>query len=251
MQIVIYTLLNYMNTCIKQDTNYEIAKCLLLNIQKISKMSLEDTALLCNVSVSTLTRFFRTVGFYNFSTIKRLLKNQEYPFDQNSFVNHHNSEEYIEDIAQGLYRLENIDSEKLMNIAKWIDQAPHIYMLGYGDFHYQAAYFQNIMLYHGKLLEIIHQNEQFKPAKLEPEDMLLITSLSGKYVKNIETTLKKCKCRKILITQMNDMHSDFDCVLEMGINQDKNLDKYFIMRIYEKIISSYCFHKSSHIMASK
>lgn len=81
--------------------------------------------------------------------------------------------------------------------------------------------------------------------------MLLITSLSGKYVKNIETTLKKCKCRKILITQMNDMHSDFDCVLEMGINQDKNLDKYFIMRIYEKIISSYCFHKSGHIMASK
>lgn len=247
MQVIIYTLLNYMNCSMKQDTDYEIAKCLLQNIRKLKDLSLEQTAYLCNVSVSTLNRFYRMVGFENFSTVKKLLKNCELPFNYESFLDSYkNSRQYIDTMIQGLNRIEQIENRTWLKIARMMEPASRIYLLGYGDFHYQAGYFQNVMLYHGKLLEIIHQNERLSSTfEIGPKDLVIITSLSGGYVKNMEDKLKRLHCKKVLITMEDEaLYTDFDCVLSIGKCEDKNMNKYFIMRIYEKIISSYYFYKS-------
>lgn len=253
MQIVIYTLLNYLNCCIKQDTNYDIAKCLLVNIRKISKLSLEDCAILCNVSPSTLNRFCRSVGFNNYSTIKRLLKNHELPFNYESFIESYgNRIEYVEKLNQGLLQIESIPNDTFMQIAKLMEKAQCIYLLGYGDFHYQAGYFQNVMLYHGKLLEIINQNERLDPpVKVCEDDLIIITSLSGGYVKNMLPKLKKMNCHKVLITQNCEKQDlKFNQIVELGSNDDTNVNKYLIMRVYERMISSYYFYKSGQNMTS-
>ena len=246
MQIVIYTLLNYINCCIKQDTEYNVAKCLLLNIRKLKYLSLEETAEMCNVSVSTLNRFCRTIGFINFSTIKRLMQNHDLPFDYTSLAeNRGNSPDYLEKIIFSLEKVESIDISYFQHIANIIDNAHHVKLLGYGDFFYEAEYFQNIMLYHGLLLEIVNQNEVFDPRTIKENDVLIITSLSGGYVMNLVSALKLTKCKKVLITKdKKDMPDIFDVVIEVGKNDDMNLNKYIIMRVYEKIITSY-FHKKS------
>ena len=253
MQVFIYTLLNYINCSMKQDTDYEIAKCLLQNVRKLGKLSLEETAFLCNVSVSTLNRFYRTVWFENFSTVKKLLKNHDLPFNYESFLDSHgNPKEYMEAMTRGLYRIEEIDKRIWMKIARMMESAERIYLLGYGDFHYQAGYFQNIMLYHGKLLEIVNQNERLsETSKVEKNDLIIVTSLSGGYVKNMQKKLSGLKCKKVLITMQDEgQYLDFDTVLAIGTGEDKNMNKYFIMRIYEKIISSYYFYKSGQNLTS-
>lgn len=253
MQVFIYTLLNFINCSVKQDTDYEIAKCLLQNVRKLSKLSLEETAFLCNVSVSTLNRFYRNVGFENFSTVRRLLKNHDLPFNYESFLEGHgNSKEYMDAMTQGLYRIEEIDKKVWVRVARMMESAERIYLLGYGDFHYQAGYFQNVMLYHGKLLEIVSQNERLSETiKAEKNDLIIVTSLSGGYVKNMQKKLEKLKCKKMLITMQDDgQYEDFDCVLAIGTSMDKNMNKYFIMRIYEKMISSYYFYKSGQNLTS-
>ena len=125
--------------------------------------------------------------------------------------------------------------------------ADHIYLMGYGDYHYQAGYFQNVMLYHGKLLEIM----QIAPEHVEENDLVLITSLSGGYVRKMMPELSKMKCRKVLITrEKQDLNLRFDAEIHMGNWDDQNLNKYLILRVYEKIISSYYFYKSGQKLTS-
>ena len=149
-------------------------------------------------------------------------------------------------MTEGLYRIEEIDKKIWNRVAHMMESAKRIYLLGYGDFHYQAGYFQNIMLYHGKLLEIVNQNERLSGTlETEYQDLLIVTSLSGGYVKNMQKKLQALKCRKVLITKHDDgKYSDFDVVIAIGECDDKNMNKYFIMRVFEKIISSFYYFKS-------
>ena len=249
MQSVVYTLLNYINCAQRVDTNTEIAKCLLKNIRRLSRLSLEQTADLCLVSVSTLNRFFREIGFVNFSTFRKLMKNHELPFDVNSLIDAHDDcGNYIEKMIQSLHQVEGIESQEFLKIARMMVDADHIYLMGYGDYHYQAGYFQNVMLYHGKLLEIM----QIAPEHVEENDLVLITSLSGGYVRKMMPELSNMKCRKVLITrEKQDLNLSFDTEIHMGNWDDQNLNKYLILRVYEKIISSYYFYKSGQKLTSK
>ena len=246
MQIIVYTLLNYINCCINQDTNYDIAKCLLLNIRKLSRLSLEETAELCNVSSSTFKRFCKSIGFDNYSTIKRLLKNHELPFNYTGFIENHGNGEYIEKLYMGLCLIDQISKEVFDTLARMIEKADHIYLLGYGDFQYQALYLQNVMLYHGKLFEIISQNERLTtPMKLAENDLIIVTSLSGGYVRNMSSNLSKMHCKKVLITMDVKAYDEFDLLIRLGNNKDENINKYLIMRTFEKIISGYYYYKTA------
>ena len=253
MQIIIYTLLNYINCSIDQDTNYDIAKCLLLNIRKLRKLSLEDTALLCNVSPSTLKRFCKLIGFANYSTFKHLLENHDLPFDYDGFINNYNNTQYIDELYKGLQSIEEIPLENFLKLAHYIDKAEHIYVLGYGDFQYQAGYLQNVMLYHKKLFEIISQYEQLNNlSNLSEDDLVIVTSLTGGYAKKIKNKLSLLKCKKVLVTMdSTTSFEEYNPILNIKFNADANTNKYLIMRIYEKIISSYYFYKTGQILNCK
>ena len=59
------------------------------------------------------------------------------------------------------------------------------------------------------------------------------------------------KCRKVLITrEKQDLNLRFDAEIHMGNWDDQNLNKYLILRVYEKIISSYYFYKSGQKLTS-
>ena len=75
MRKLIYVLLNYLNCSIKKDTNYYIARQMLLSINEIHHLSLEQMAELCNVSDSTLHRFCQTIVYQNYKSLRNSLPN--------------------------------------------------------------------------------------------------------------------------------------------------------------------------------
>ena len=49
----------------------------------------------------------------------------------------------------------------------------------------------------------------------------------------------------------DEQYSDFDIVIAIGECNDKNMNKYFIMRVFEKMISGFYFYKSGQILTSR
>lgn len=243
MQIILYALLNYMNCSIKQDTNYEIAKRLLLHIQDIENYTLEETAKLCHVSVSTLNRFCRIIGYKNFSTLRNFIKMKE----NESYLcesNHDKKSEmvYINKMNENMLLIEKIPTSTLERIANIIHTSNRIILLGFGEFQYPALYFQKQMLSFGKLVEIFGQINELKlQSEFHENDLIIITSIQGKFLDIYNEELNHIKCKKILLTQIKDENilNQFDEYINFGIHEDERLRKYSIMRIYEKILCAY------------
>ncbi len=247
MQIIIYALLNYINCAIKQDTNYEIAKCLLMHIDKIEKLSLEETANLCHVSVSTLNRFCRIIGFSNFSTLRHFIKIKEdvsLHFESNK--TDPSEKKTLEKMNENMESIENIPMHLFDEISHLIHHSNRVILLGFGEFQFPALYFQNQMLSLGKLVEIcgqINQND-VNEVNVEKNDLVIITSVHGNYLLANQKKIRQWNCRKVLLTQIQnqDLVSQYDLILKYGIHDDERLRKYTIMRVYEKIILNYYQH---------
>lgn len=57
-----------LNTSERTDTNHRIAEQLLFDLPDLNKMTVEDVAFRCNVSLSTLMRFLKANGYNSFGT---------------------------------------------------------------------------------------------------------------------------------------------------------------------------------------
>lgn len=233
MQFIIYTLLNYLNCSIKHDTYYDIARILLVNINRVRSLSLEQTASLTNVSISTLNRFFKRIGYYNFSTFRDMLNFSNPPFSDEMFIDN------VDDIQSDLAAIEQIDVKYFDEVAKLIKNAKRIYVCGFGDFQYQAGYFQNVMLYYGKLIEIVSQYRDLNKIKINDDDLLIVTSIGGRFITSSFSYINSFNCLKVLITKAYDKSWNFDWVLAINTLDHESTRKYFISRIFDKILNSY------------
>ena len=233
MQLVIYSLLNYLNFSIKHDTDYEIARCLLLNINKIKDLSLEQCAALFSVSVSTLNRFFKKLNFYNFSTFREMINLKTNEITENTF------DSDLDNFIKEIKAIENIDKRYFEKVARMIHKADRIYILDFGDFQFQASYFQAVMLNYGKLIEIVSQLQESIKLNVKENDLVIVTSIGGNYLTMNEKMLKKLNCRKVLITKRTDNRVYFDQTLGVDTKDIENIRKYFISRIFDKILKSY------------
>lgn len=239
MQMIIYTLLNYLNCSIKHDTDYDIARILLVNLHKIKSLNLEQTATLACVSISTLNRFFKRIGYNNFSTFKKMLQISDPGFTQKMF------NDDLKDIQDELLAIEQIDHCLFDKVSKLIKQANRIYVCGFGNFQYQAGYFQNIMLYYGKIIEIVSQYKDSDYLKVNDNDLLIVTSIGGRFINSNLHFLTNVKCPKVLITKNYDHKIAFDCILATNSLDIESTRKYYISRIFDKILSNYCLNWSN------
>lgn len=241
MQGIIYALLNYMNCSIKQDTNYEIVKCLLAHIHEIGSLSIEQTAALCHVSISTLNRFCSIIGYKNFSTLRQ---NLSYIEDKTYLLedNQSSENEFIENMNDNMNTIAKIPSEVLDDIVSMIHQSSRIILTGFGDFQYPALYFQKELFNLGKLVEVVAQNKFYDSLQnLKEDDLIIVTSVHGHFLRLTSDSIIKLPCKKVLITEMKNQEilNLFDNYLRCGVHDDEPLRKYSIMRIYEKILQHY------------
>ena len=70
MNILLNRLLALINQKESFSTEYYIAYSFLQNLFKISSFSIDETAQLCNVSKSTISKFVREIGFDDYTDFK-------------------------------------------------------------------------------------------------------------------------------------------------------------------------------------
>ena len=247
MQTLIYTLLNYINCSIKKDTNYDIARTLLIHLKEMPNYSLEELAELCHVSDSTLHRFFKTIGFKNYKHFKQQVSRKElknYP----QIYNYNEKQSYLQHMNENMQLIEAVPIYQLDQAVVKIIQADNIYLLGYGEFQYPALYFQKQLYSHGKLSEIVTKVNFFDDyvQSIQSSDLIIVTSINGQYLhlnndQFYYPMIQQLPCTKILITQVHDtsLSALFDIVLFCGKYNHDGLSKYAIMRIYERLIDRF------------
>lgn len=229
MQYIIYILLNYLNQTLVEDTNTSIARTILKHIHEIEVLSLEECATLCNVSTSTLHRFCKLIGMNNYKELKSHIKlhiKQEYNTAYNKDL-------YLKHMEENFNYIENIPVYDLDHIVDKIIEAKYIYFYGYGNFQYAALYMQKELFSHGIISEVKHDIR----LKHHDDALIIITSMNGKFFESYSND-ESFNDNFILITLKQDeewmkpfKHRGF-----CGIYSHDGLDKYCIMRYYERIL---------------
>lgn len=247
MQQVIYTLLNYINNSINKDTYYHIALSILKHIYKITSFSLEEMANSCHVSPATINRFCKQIGYSNYSNFRAMVNvNEEKVFD-GSLLDKDYMEHFTQSIYQNIECVNQLDLKQLDQALRCIHHQNRCVVLGYGSYQNYALDLQKNLFSCGKLLEVsidmVHQYESI--LTLGPNDCVIVTSLSGRYLQNprfkfIEN-MKRSGCKRILITQElnHPMIKEFDYIIPCGSSEYRMTSKYALFRLYDLISYRY------------
>lgn len=243
MTNLLYMLMNYLNNAIKKDTNYYLALALAQNISQLRSWSLEKTADECNVSVSTLNRFFRDIGFQSFSRVKEILlhdeESKEIMIDQTGIRNMKNAVDIT------MENISRIDLSLIRRITDYIDQSDKIIFYAYGNNINLALKAQVELMKLNKLsicnIDILRQLQTIMEAG--SDDLVIAISMNGLSLQDqtLKNYIAEKKVHSILITQVADekQFDWFDLVVKIGPNQGYHSSKYGIMFILDLITYAY------------
>ncbi len=247
MQQVIYTLLNYINNSITHDTYYHIAMMILEQIDQIEHYSLEKMAMMCHVSPATINRFCRQIGYLNYSTFRKMVSYKETKIFDDQILDNHYLNSYSQAIFEFIETVNDLNLNQLDPALACLNSHKRILAMGYGSYQNYALDLQKSFFSCGKFIEVymdqIRQNGAL--ATMTKEDVVIVTSLSGQYLKNPNlNVLKKIKqtgCSSILITLMRDQTylEPFDYVIQCGNIEKAYAGKYAIIRLYDLMASRY------------
>lgn len=246
MQQILYTLLNFINNTIYKDTSYHIALIILKNLKRLPSISLEKAAEICDVSISTLNRFCKNMGFGSFSGLKELSKIPDLSRyeDENLDVDNHLIFKQVA-IFKALEDVNHMDEEIFKTTVRLLYNANNVVFVGYGKFQNSALKLQTDLMEYDKFsLVKIDLNGQISELKyLNEDDLVIIVSLGGtifKY-KNIVSALNNCKAEKILITEMENHEIMKICkqVIRLGKDHKFNSKRYQLVYFYELLALHY------------
>lgn len=233
-QHLLYVLLNIINSIGYDKTTKEIAKKMLMDINFVQNSTLEECAAAYYVSVSTLNRFCRKIGMYNYSSLRDTL-NQYNPDDENQSFYH-----LTEIDPNQLYSyLERIDTEvDYDTIVKYLKKARTIFYRGF-DYHYTFLRFQQGMILQDKLVEL--WNLETKPYEVEKDDLIFIFTIKGRNLQNFYQTLEQYDCKKICVTALEDdsLQKYFDVVIHIPSTDQYDLQRIGKDRIINHILCNY------------
>lgn len=163
------------------------------NKQKVAYMSINEVALSCNVSRTTIMRFCQKLGFNGFSEFKYAVKKEL----ESSKINISKTDNtLVENYMNTLNQLEQKDFD---SICKMLSEAKRIFIYGSGDIQNLASKYLKLLFLHRGLLiydlDALYVNQEFYNLITEDDVVILIT-LSGDSVP-IEQIAKKLKNRNI------------------------------------------------------
>jgi len=220
MEEIILVLYQYKNRTYKESTYTHIAKILLKNINQIQYYSLEKIAQSCHVSIASINRFMKEIGYGNYSNFRHIFRiTPTNSFKIKHFNDAINSQEFY------LYSA----------FASLLHASNKIVLNGYGLIQLYHQKLQYNLTYLGKLSDVYYQTIEQKEQihLLTSNDLLIITSLEGKYFEypSLLEDIKICKAKKILITKsFTKFNHYFDLIIPITLS---------LLDCYEKITYYY------------
>ncbi|MDQ0363037.1 MurR/RpiR family transcriptional regulator [Breznakia pachnodae] len=252
---VLSSLLRYINNTKKRDTNYSIAKEMLMHFDDIPNVTIHEMADFCYVSSASISRFVKMLGYENYVDFKKQCKdsiaiNVDYSKEV-AFAGKKEMkpifESYTNNIIGNLdFTLENLDYQQLERICELIYQSQDVCFLGLEYASLIGQHFQIKMAELNKLIKIGNTyNDHLEIVNsLNNNSVVFIASLEGGYFyrnDDIIQIIKQKKCKVITLTMNHELKpmKEVDEVLLCSKNNSNTEGRIALLYIIELIIMYY------------
>lgn len=258
-------LINYCNTQMTNSNEYNIARVILHNVDKLESMSLEELSKESNISQASVSRFIKKMGFKSYQEFRESFQKALLEMKLNRKLSHvtmfpYPSEDYIYDklYEEALNNLigtrERIDKKQLAELVSILKKANSVTF--YGDDHTLSIFYtlQLDLLANGtpaylfKTEEIQKLHSDF----LQDDDIIVflnvytgfVTSRQKKMLKRIR---KNKQIKMIAFSQENNEAWDhfFDMVIHYGLSNSINNGFYSLLYL-SQLLSELYYHDYNH-----
>lgn len=245
------SLFSIINENNQESSNYVIANYFLRHYHQLSELNIYDVAAECFVSRSSVRRFCISIGFENFLDLKNAFK--EYDDKYSYYMKHSNRENYRESLTKEINEM-IVELDKRMNIDEVDKIADRIYkskkvvFLTSGSSMSTIQEFQQSMIFHGKIINIVSDLYTDKPfiSTLDKNDIIITISAMGNFAMASREYVLQSNAYKILITVNRDKEFKkwYDKVYHLSSidrsNEGRSVyEKYGISYMFDIIYSAY------------
>lgn len=244
--------IKYCNSCLANSNDYNIARVILLNIERIYNLSLEDIASQAHISTASVSRFINKAGFHSFHDFKRcmdnaFLKTKLRRMDVNSKKLLQLSDQdfidslYLEGINNLKMTKEQMDFEKIKKINEKLKNGRSVTFLG--DLHELAVFYTlQLELIMRNIPAFLIQNEELNMLHahyLSKGDVLLFISIHDDWFtemqKDMLQTAKMNGAFIIVFCQEAENFEQYDMVYRYGVKGSNN-DGYYSLLYLNRIM---------------
>ena len=188
MNTLLSRLIVYINSCVKKDVIYEIARYIIKNYSYCQNITLKDIMDECYVSRASVTRFCEYFGFHSWNNFQSFLVKTKKVKEQQIESRFSNID--IESIYDHLCYITKNDSLEFKNnlkkeinaLVEIINQSSRIYLFGAVYPLSLAVDFQINMISIGKTVYSDFQSESDYLEPMNGDDLAIILTASGRYV---------------------------------------------------------------------
>ena len=244
MRPLLYILMNYLNNSLKKDTYYYICLTLALNIDKLPAWSLEEAAKQATVSVATLNRFCREIGFNNYSTLRFIASiSDEKEYAKFDLTYRENK---LRAIDETLAQINSLGDGVFLRIGKMLLDCDKVIFYGYGKYLNCALKTQIDLMVHKKQsvarIDPMRQVELIREIDCD-RVVVICTSLGGRTVSGhgLMEAITQRGFQSVLITRTEDesITSFFDEVICIGEDRGYNSGVYGVEYALELITNAF------------
>lgn len=245
------SLFSIINENHQESSNYVIAHYFLKHYHQLSELNIYDVAAECFVSRSSIRRFCKSIGFDNFLDLKTAFK--EYDDNYSYYIKHSNRENYRETLTREINEM-IVELDKRMNVDEVDKIADRIYksktvvFLTAGAAMSIIQEFQQSMIFHGKIINIVSDLYTDKPliSTLDKGDMIVTISAMGTFAMASREYVSQSNAFKILVTvnRNEEFKKWYDKVYHLSAIDRSNdgrsvYEKYGISYMFDIIYSAY------------
>lgn len=231
--------------------NAAIASTILQNIHKAKKYGIQDIADMCNVSVSSISRFCTQIGLSGFAEFREILMNADLSLEQQSFKEDPDDRyrEYEENTITAIREAGgSIDRDTLNRLVSDIRQYDRIAVFGLLKAQSAAISLASDLMFCGKqVYSNVSFSEQIEYLKSAGKnDLVLIFSYTGSYFEGMERNLNQTPLRaRVWVISGGKQHPSFiRNVLGFDSRLDQASHPYQLLYIATVIAQEYLYQYS-------
>lgn len=248
-------LLDFIDTNMRRDTNFEIAATPVRNYSRLKELSIGEIADMCYVSKASLSRFCRFMGFADFKDMRRQLEN-DVPFHgifPRAYLNNlaDNPEGALTSLHEAIclniattFSPEN--RAKLPGIAQMLRDSDRVAFFSQHFLWDVGRYFQSRLAIMDRLIELhLDYAPQLACAQsLTENDLAIVCSIGGTYpirYPAIANAISESGCRFLAITQntSSSYWTHASCVLSCGVTNSADSGKYGALAAVDTVVVEY------------
>jgi RpiR family glv operon transcriptional regulator len=181
------------------ENDMDIWRFIVSHKEICKKISIQQLAVFCHVSHTTILRFAKKLGFSGYSEMRSFLKWED---GVKVLYEEKDMEKNVDSFISQIRKMEEMDMTKVCQL---IDQAEQIYINGSGEIQKIVAMEMKArFLYQNKLLNTVEGGSEIVQIleMITPKDLMIFITFSGKNTKQIEWArkVKEKGCPIILIS---------------------------------------------------